>query len=249
MEGPVKHIIQALTLLTALTLSSTEATAASLNIVGGISNVAPSGVAPDDFIGPGNLFPALSTIMGFYGSTITYNVSGAGSVSIDYFGGEAGFHDQFLYNTGSGFVMPPGFDHTAPPSRIVAASLAAPLASFAAPLSGFGILPFEFMINGLVGGASGGPINGADPNNAPGTPPNFFAVCAPLTSTPNPPSSCSTLWVFLDDNGASDDNDFDDFGVRITVTDGPPTVPEPSTVVLLGSGTLGLIVAARKFLK
>jgi hypothetical protein len=55
--------------------------------------------------------------------------------------------------------------------------------------------------------------------------------------------------VFLDDNGASDDNDFDDFGVRITVTDGPPTVPEPSTVVLLGSGTLGLIVAARKFLK
>jgi hypothetical protein len=248
-EDLVKHIVQVLTLLTVLTFVSAEATAASLNIVGGIANVAPSGVAPDDFIGSGNLFPALPTIMGFYGSTITYNVSGAGSVSIDFFGGEAGFHDQFLYNTGSGFVMPPGFDHTAPPSRIIAASLAAPLASFAAPLSGVGILPFEFMINGLIGGATGGPINGADPNNTPGTPPNFFSVCAPLTSTPNPPSSCSTLWVFLDDNGASDDNDFDDFGVRITVTDGPPTVPEPSPVVLLSGGLLGLCVVARKFRK
>jgi len=243
----MKHVIQVLALLTVIEFFSAESTAASLNIVGGISNVAPSGVAPDDFIGPGNLFPALPTIMGFYGSTILFNVSGSGSVTIDFFGGEAGFHDQFLYNAGSGFVMPPGFDHTAPPSRIIASNLASPLATFSAPLSGVGVLPFEFMINGLVGGLTGGPVNGADPNNAPGTPPNFFAVCAPLTSSPNPPSSCSTLWVFLDDNGASDDNDFDDFGVRITVTDGPTTVPETSAIALLSCGLFGLGILARRY--
>src|SRR4029077_13110108 len=98
-----KHIVQVLTLLTVFTFVSAEATAASLNIVGGIPNVAPSGVAPDDFIGPGNLFPALPTIVGFYGSTITYNVTGVGNITIDFFGGEAGFHDQFLYNAGLGF--------------------------------------------------------------------------------------------------------------------------------------------------
>jgi len=242
----MKRVIQVLILLTVPLLFSAESTAASLNIIGGIPNVAPSGLAPDDFIGPGNLFPALPTIMGFYGSTITYSVSGVGSVTVDFFGGEAGFHDQFLYNSGSGFIMPVGFDHSGSPQRVISASLGSPLATFTTALSGSGVLPFEFSIGGLVGGTTGGPINGADPNNGPGTPPNFFSACGPLTSTPPPQSSCSTLWVFLDDNGASDDNDFDDFGIRITVTDGPPTVPEPSSLVLLTSGLFGLAFLARR---
>ena len=41
-------------------------------------------------------------------------------------------------------------------------------------------------------------------------------------------------------------NDFDDFGIRISVTDGPPMVPEPSMFVLLGSSLFGLGLAARK---
>jgi hypothetical protein len=245
----VKHIVQVLT-LTALVFLSAEATAASLNIVGGIANVAPSGVAPDDFIGPGNLFPGLPAIMGFYGSTITYDVTGIGQVTIDFFGGEAGFHDQFLYNAGSGFQMPPGFDHVGgSPTRVIAASLASPLATFSAPLTGSGVLPFEFSINGIVDGATGGPINGTDPNNAPGTPPNFFSACGPLLAGPPAATSCSTLWVFLDDNGKEDDNDFDDFGIRITVTDGPTTLPEPSPLVLLSGGIIALGVVTRKFRK
>ena len=248
-EDSVRHIIQVLTLSAVLMFLSTEATAASLNIVGGIANIAPSGVAPDDFIGTGNLFPGLPTIIGFYGSTITYNVIGAGNVTIDFFGGEAGFHDQFLYDAGSGFQMPAGFDHVGSPSREIAASLASPLATFSAPLTGSGVLPFEFRINGVVDGGAGGPINGADPNNAPGTPPNFFSACGPLIAGPPQLSSCSTLWVFLDDNGKDDDNDFDDFGIRITVADGPTNVPEPSPIVLLSGGLFGLSVVARKLRK
>jgi hypothetical protein len=42
------------------------------------------------------------------------------------------------------------------------------------------------------------------------------------------------MWVFLDDNGANNDDDHDDYVVRISVSDNPRIVltPEPGSFVL-----------------
>jgi hypothetical protein len=97
--------------------------------------------------------PGLLIVSGYYGATINYSIPGTnGSVTIDFFGGEAGFSDQFLYDSGAGYVMPPGFDHPGVPTVALAPNLASPLATFTAPLSGSGVLPFEFRVNGLIGG-------------------------------------------------------------------------------------------------
>jgi hypothetical protein len=246
--------------LAALMLAvATGAHAATFTLTPGATGGSPlAGTIPgggnNDFLQPNSsaIFP-FATLGGYYGSTVNYSVVGIGaSVTFEFFGAEAGFHNQFLYDDGSGFASL--FDHPASPSKVIATDLSTPLVpAITKAISGSGILQFEFMVQGLVGGTNGGPINGANPLNTPGLPPNFFVACADGLSSGAPaavPAPCNgALYVFLDDNGANNDDNHDDFLVRITLTDGRTNVPEPTSFALLGSGLIGLGMIARKVRK
>jgi len=247
----VKRIVTYVFLAAVMSALSMNAGAATLSLSPGatVGSPVPGAISSvnNAFLGPGNLL-TLPSVVGYFGSTVNYSVIGPGSITIHFYGGEAGFNDQLLYNSGSGFVLPAGFGHSGVPTTLIASSLAAPLATFTAGLTGSGVLPFEYMVNGAVDGAIGGPVNGANPLNLPGLPPNFFAACGPLDSVGPPSTVCGdTVWLFLDDNGKGDDDDYDDYVVRIRVSDRPVNIPEPGSLVLISSSLLGLGLAWRKF--
>jgi hypothetical protein len=215
--------------LAVITLAlGSPAYAAPLTLSSGTAGSIPGSLANNDYI-PG-LFGG-PQIGGYFGSQILFNVPGASTLVIDFFGAEAGYVNSFVYTGGTVFTHVGGSN--------IASSLGAPLGTFSTTISGSGTLPFLFRVNSNAASVT----NGSNPNDFSGLAlgPNFFATCNPFSQSAGAGgTSCNSVYLFLDDGGAGPDDDHDDFLVRVSVV----SVPEPATI-FMGLIGLALLVARR----
>jgi len=195
--------------------------------------VIPGGSATNEFIGDLSLGP---TIGGYYGANL-YLVGGPVDIQVDWYGGEAGYQNEFWWDGVQRFVHPGG-DTTG----------SAVDGTFTVTNVSTGLLPFHFFVpTGSLTVA-----NGSNPDNS-GLGPNFFSTFYPLSSgiaheTPGGPEGGQFVWLFFDDGGAADDDNHDDMAIRLSITngDGHFATPEPGTMLLVGSGIAALWTRRRR---
>lgn len=184
----------------------------------------------------------LTLIEGWYGANV-YLIGGPATIEAKLIGREAGNTNSFHWGGNQIFSLGGGTSGT----------LSAPLAgidTFNNVASG--LLNFEFKTS--AGGAAANVKNGEndEPNNNNG---NFFVTFTNSTDfntidqvkNNSTAGGGTTAWLFYDDLGAGPDDNHDDLVLRLTITSGGSfTVPEPTSLGLVGASLLGLGIASRR---
>ncbi len=206
---------------------STAVSASTFTIGGGAIGAIPGGATNEVLT---NVF-GIGSVVGFFGATVS--LDSASDVYVDFIGYEAAFDNSFTMNAPVAQTVT--YSTGVPNTAYAGPGGTPPLASYTFTSVGSGALDFSF-----ASAQAGSVANGSNPLNLAGGPVNFFAAFG---------GSTDTVYLFFDDTGDGDDDNHDDFVVRLSTNKNPGTpnhVPLPAAGFLLIGALGGLGLAKRR---